>query len=218
MTEAESTDKLFHIDSYKPKQRRKSSIYRKCEDLMEILWEDGYKNMIARHLLEDYVLKICGGFRTTVNDYLGKAPKYYRSRGREGCLKAPAKKGYLEKFGFIEDFNPRLVNLLHERVNRHYHWEETKLLDGVSFSHTLSARVNGEATAPIGATENDYTTTTKSEREIKPEKHIEAYLTPQEQAVFKARPAAEGPLPKIKWPKEQGVPQKISGNSLKKQG
>jgi len=149
----------------KPTRRRKSPILRKCEDLMEALWEDGYRHEISWRLLRDYVIAICGGFRTTVVDYLGRRAKYYRSRGRVGVLKTPAKQGYLEKFGFIEKRSPKIVILHHERVNRPYHNEQTNI---VSFSLSNS-RKNGEGKEGAIAPTN-YTTLllhTQREREIK---------------------------------------------------
>lgn len=89
----------------KPKQRRKSPILNKCEDLMQILWEDGYRKEMPWHTLKEYIIATCGGFRTTITDYLGKRAKYYQSRGRKGILKTPAKQGYLERFGFIQKKN-----------------------------------------------------------------------------------------------------------------
>lgn len=120
--------------------RRKSPILNKCEDLMQILWNEGYRQQITWNLLRDYVIKCCGGFRTTIQDYLGKRAEYFKSRGREGCLKTPSKKGYLEKFGFIEFLNRQIVYLDHERVDRDYHRNQV-LIDGVNFSHTFSPNI-----------------------------------------------------------------------------
>lgn len=149
----------------KPTRRRKSPILRKCEDLMEALWEDGYRHEISWRLLRDYVIAICGGFRTTVVDYLGRRAKYYRSRGRVGVLKAPARQGYLEKFGFIEKRSPKIVTLHHERVTRPYHNEQTNI---VNFSLSDS-RKKDEGKEDAMASTNDTTVLlhTQSEREIK---------------------------------------------------
>jgi hypothetical protein len=157
-------ERRFREES-KPTLRRKSPILRKCEDLMEALWEDGYHHEISWRLLKEYVIAICGGFRTTVVDYLGRRAKYYRSRGRMGVLKTPAKQGYLEKFGFIEKRSLKIVILHHERVNRPYHNEQTNI---VSFSLSNS-RKNGKGKEGEIAPTN-YTTLllhTQREREIK---------------------------------------------------
>lgn len=39
----------------RPKRRRKSPVLKKCEDLMEILWEDGYRKQITWHKLREYI-------------------------------------------------------------------------------------------------------------------------------------------------------------------
>ena len=149
----------------KPKRRRKSPILRKCEELMEILWEDGYRNEIPWHTLRGYVVAVCGGFRTTVSDYLGKRAKYYKSRGREGVLKTPAKQGYLEGFGFIKKKSPKIVSLNHEGVRRSYHCEQSNIVSfSLSNSHKEYERTVG-AIAPTNSDKNN--NNTKSEREIK---------------------------------------------------
>ena len=142
----------------KPKQRRQSPILRKCEDLMEALWEDGYHNEIPWHTLRDYVVSMCGGFRTTVTDYLGKREVFYKSRGRQGVLKCPAKKGYLEWFNFVSLKSPRIVNLHHENVQRRYHCKQS---DIVSFSLSNCSMEGMEAERPYS---NDKNNNTKRER------------------------------------------------------
>jgi hypothetical protein len=169
----------------RPRQNRKSPILRKCEDLMETLWNDGYRKQITWSELTKYVKRICGGFRTTLTDYMGRLTIHYKSRGREGCIKYPAKKGYLEDFGFIERHpkNPRLVFLLHEKVNRPYHCAQVNV---DSFSLSLSARQNEN----LEATENvdNTTTTTKSERETKPVEEF-SQLSPIEETILRAKPS-----------------------------
>ena len=157
-------ERRFREES-KPTRRRKSPILRKCEDLMAALWEDGYCHEISWRLLRDYVIAICGGFRTTVTDYLGRRAKYYRSRGRVGVLKTPAKQGYLEKFGFIEKRSPKIVTLHHEGVNRSYHYKQTNI---VSFSLSNSRKKDAGKEGVIAPT-NDTTLLlhTQREREIK---------------------------------------------------
>jgi len=179
---------LERLLTIRPRQRKKSPILRKCEELMEILWDDGYQKQITRNELTKYVKKTCGGFRTTVTDYMGRLAISYKSRGREGCIKYPAKKGYLEDFGFIERHpkNPRLVFLLHEKVSRPYHYTQTNV---DSFSLSFSARENEN----VEATERIYntTTTTKSEREIKPTDEFSLFSSAEE-AILRAKPATNG--------------------------
>jgi hypothetical protein len=102
---------------------------------METLWGDGYRQQITWNLLREYIVKHCGGFRTTQQDYLGRRAEYYKSRGREGCLKTPARKGYLEKFGFMQVVNRKIIFLDHVKVDREYHRKQLQV-DGVSFSLT----------------------------------------------------------------------------------
>jgi hypothetical protein len=142
------------------KTRRKSPILRKCEDLMETLWGDGYRQQITWNLLREYIVKHCGGFRTTQQDYLGRRAEYYKSRGREGCLKTPARKGYLEKFGFMQVVNRKIIFLDHVKVDREYHRKQLQV-DGVSFSLTCLQ----------GGTENGETRENeREEREIQNER------------------------------------------------
>jgi len=165
-------------------RRRQSPILRKCEDLMQALWEDGYRLQIPWNVLRDYVERVCGGFRTTVTDYMGRLAIPYRSRGREGCIRCGAKKGYLERFGFIERAkNPKIVFLLHERVGRDYHVKQTNVVD---FSLSLSREGEREegAIAPTYSTTLT-TTTTQRERETKPHES-ESILAPEEQRVLDA--------------------------------
>jgi len=151
---------------------------------MEALWEDGYRLQVPWKLLREYVVAMIGGFRTTVADYLGKRARYYSSRGREGVLKKPAKKGYLERFGFIEKKSPKLVVLLHERVGRPYHYEQTNM-DDFSLSNSVESneRTVGAMT-PIGTI---LTTTTKREREIKSlHENGKSMLTAEEMRILDA--------------------------------
>lgn len=147
---------------WKRRKRRKSVILTRCEDLMEALWEDGYHYQTTWDVLRHYIVVMVGGFRTTVTDYLGKRAKYYRSRGREGVLKKAAKKGYLERFGFIVKVSPKLVNLLHVNVDRPYHYEQTNI---VNFSLSLSTEADERTIGAIAPTKVLTTTTTKRERE-----------------------------------------------------
>lgn len=101
---------------------RKSTILRKCEDLMELLWNEGFQFQISWDTLRTYVESTCGGFRTTINDYMGK-----RHRNPHLC-----RSGYLEKFGFAErEPNSWIFLLHHERVQRSYFNEPTNF----SLSH-----------------------------------------------------------------------------------
>lgn len=131
---------------------------------MQILWEDGYRKEMPWHTLKQYVIAICGGFRTTITDYLGKRAKYYKGRGREGILKTPGKQGYLERFGFIQKKTPKLVSLNHERVRRSYHYEQSNI---TKFSLSNSRREQGEreVTAFIEYDKNN--NNTQKERENK---------------------------------------------------
>lgn len=148
---------------------------------MQILWNEGYRKQITWNLLRDYIIQHCGGFRTTIHDYLGKRAEYYKSRGREGCLKTPAKKGYLEKFGFIEFLNRQIIFLDHERVDRDYHREQT-LIHGVSFSHTFSPNIETAENIETGREERD----TKREREKLSPSLVSHNLTQQEETVLGA--------------------------------
>jgi hypothetical protein len=185
--------------TFQAKARRKSPILRKCENLMETLWTEGYRKQITWNLLREYITKHCGGFRTTQQDYLGRRADYFKSRGREGCLKTPARKGYLEKFGFIQVLNAKIIFLDHERVDRDYHRSQAKV-DGASFSLTcLQGGIeNGETR------ENE-----REEREIQSEREklsptlVSHNLTSEEQAILTAQPdGKEKSLPKIVWPEQ----------------
>ncbi len=172
---------------FKPKRRRKSPILRKCEGLMEQLWEDGYRQQITWHQLRGYIVELIGGFRTTVTDYLGKRASYYRSRGRIGVVKHPAKRGYLEEFGFIERKTPKLVILHHERVNRGYHRLQTNI---VNFSLSLSADSNERIEGAVAPTNTATTTTTytRRERNLEVDTNVSktSRLTPAELRILKA--------------------------------
>jgi hypothetical protein len=147
---------------------------------METLWGDGYRQQITWNLLREYIVKHCGGFRTTQQDYLGRRAEYYKSRGREGCLKTPARKGYLEKFGFMQVVNRKIIFLDHVKVDREYHRKQLQV-DGVSFSLTcLQGGIeNGETR------ENE-----REEREIQNEREklspslVSHNLTSEEQLIL----------------------------------
>jgi len=175
------------FNTFHAKKRRRSPIFAKCEDLMEELWNCGYRKEIPFETLRYYVQLVCGGFRTTVFDYLGKRAKFYTSRGREGILKEPAKFGYLERFGFVSLKSPRIMNLHHENVSRSYHYLQSNV---VNFSLSQS---NIETSENIRS--NDDSTLllhTKRERETKE-------LTPEELAVLTATPCEEPNRGKIRW-------------------
>lgn len=169
------------------KKHRRSPIFKKCEDLLEELWYLGYRKQISWKVLTRYVEMVCGGFRTTVTDYLGKQPSYYRGRGRAGVLKKSGKHGYLERFGFIKRISPKVVLLIHEMVDRSYHYLQTDVADfSLSFSDTNENDMVG-AKAPIHNIINN--NNTESERETK---KSESILTPCELAVFNAAPFQHG--------------------------
>lgn len=166
----------------KPRVRRRSPIYRKCEDLMEELWNEGYRKQISCHILRHFIMLVCGGFRTTVNDYLGTRNKYYRSRGRRGVLKKKGRPGYLERFGFIEKVKGSrapLVNLHHERVDRSYHHMQINI---VSFSLSKDAEANERIEGATAPTANYYTTTTYKKRERN--RLSESILLPEEERIL----------------------------------
>lgn len=197
---------VYAFEHIKPSIRRKSPILRKCEDLMETLWNDGYRKQITWNLLRDYITQCCGGFRTTVQDYLGRRAEYYKSRGREGCLKTPAKKGYLEKFGFIEVLNAKILFLIHEKVDREYHRKQL-LVDGVSFSLTNSHKVERGNEGAEAVVDDREEREIHNEREKLSSSLVSHNLTAEEQAILAAKPIAEKELPKIKWPTQTFKPQ-----------
>jgi hypothetical protein len=199
MTE-ENPNPLNIFNTFVPKKKRKSTILRKCEDLMEILWNEGYRKEISWNVLRDYVERHCGAFRETVKDYLGKRAEYYKSRGREGTLKSSGRKGYLEKFGFIEFLNPKIVFLMHERVDADYHRAQRNI---VKISQSISHKSAIETEASLDAIEKDREEEdTESLRDFKPKtkiSHILAEappkrdLTPEEKRILEASGKKEGP-------------------------
>jgi hypothetical protein len=144
---------------------------------MEALWEDGYEKQITWHELKDYIIKYIGGFRTTITDYLGRRAIPYKSRGMHGVIKHPAKKGYLEKFGFIEKISPKLVALHHERVNRAYHYVQSNI---INFSLSNSADSNERIVGAVAPIDTYYTTTTYKMRERNLEVNIDKSKTEQQ--------------------------------------
>jgi hypothetical protein len=162
----EVIERPFYLSPLAQKrQRRKSPIKNRCDDLMEALWEDGYRKEIPWTKLKQYLVSMIGGFRSTLTDYLGTQDKVYRSHGREGVLKSKGKPGYLEEFGFIERKSPKIVSLIHERVNRDYHYVQGNV---VNFSLSNCGKDSVETEAPIGAvqTRDGEERDTKREREV----------------------------------------------------
>jgi hypothetical protein len=148
---------------------------------MEELWNEGYRKQISYHTLKHFIMLVCGGFRTTVNDYLGTRDKYYRSRGRKGVLKSKGRPGYLERFGFIEKVkNSRapLVCLHHERVDRPYHCMQSNI---VSFSLSKDAEGNERIEGALAPTTTLHTTTYKRRER---NRLSESILTPDEELIL----------------------------------
>jgi hypothetical protein len=177
------------FNTFVPKKKHKSTILRKCEDLMEILWNEGFRKEISWDLLRQYIEAHCGGFRTTLSDYLGKRAEYYRSRGKEGTLKSSGKKGYLEKFGFIEFLNPKIVFLIHERVDRDYHRAQSNIVKiSLSNSH-METEASNDATETEIERRERYR---KRERNLAQNKNLSHFntdppkpdLTPEEKRIL----------------------------------
>lgn len=109
-----------------PKYRRRirrghTIVIERCKDVMEGLWQDGYRKKCTKKDLDRMVFLCAGGDKRTIRKYIG----YYRTRARRYVP------GYLQRLGYIEKITGHglkaIYILNHFKVNRSYHYQQTRI-------------------------------------------------------------------------------------------
>ncbi len=95
---------------------------RKAILFMKLLWEHGYRKEISDEAMRNYVERYLGGFRQTVQAYLG----HHKIVGVKGNKRLAIEKGLFEKRRWAY-FNPhrRTWTLNHQIVPLPYHYQES---------------------------------------------------------------------------------------------
>lgn len=202
--------------------RKHSIVKEKCNQLMKMMWDLGYRNKIPHGDLRYLICEYIGGDRGTVRAYLG-----FRGRVQHNIFGSKVigimREGYLQIFGYAERKNAKAWILSHKNVPLPYHYKEELIppvpplpnnderlrkvkMEKISLSQRgsnyteNSSLTNGEGGVVRNRINNN---NTERERNFPNgiQNCIRKELTKLEQAILTAKPSEKGEpdRAKIRW-------------------